>query len=365
MAGGRLKRVAILTGGGDCPGLNAVIRAFVKTANAVYDWEVVGIADGFEGLLRTDGCCELSSENVRGLLPRGGTILGTSNRGDPFNHKVLVDGAVRVVDRSGEAVARLEELGIDALVVVGGDGSLSIGLRFQQLGVPVVGVPKTIDNDLSATDLTFGFDTAVATATEAIDKLHSTAESHHRVMLLEVMGRHAGWIALEAGLAGGCDVILIPEIPFRVERVIAHVEERDARGRNFSIVVVAEGACPVGGIPMTVESKDPLAPRRLGGIGNWLAEQLAHHTTHEVRVTVLGHLQRGGSPTPCDRVLATRFGCAAAHLVGQREFGKMVALRGQHVVPVTLEEAVGALKTVPPTCEKVLTARHMGMSFGD
>jgi ATP-dependent phosphofructokinase / diphosphate-dependent phosphofructokinase len=361
----RLRRVGILTGGADCPGLNGVLRAFVKTAHALFEWQVVGIVDGFEGLLRPDGIRELDAESVRGILPTGGTILGTSNRGDPFHHKTLVDGQVRVVDRSAEALERLGRWGVDALVVVGGDGSLSIARKLHQRGVPVVGVPKTIDNDLSATDLTFGFDTAVATATDAIDKLQSTAASHHRVMILEVMGRHAGWIALEAGLAGGVEVILIPEIPFRVDRIAEHIRERDRRGRTFSLIVVAEGACPAGGEPMMLESKDPLAPKRLGGIGPWLATELGERTTREVRATILGHLQRGGTPSAFDRVLATRFGCAAAWLVERRDFGKMVAFRGGEIVTVTIEEAVGVRKTVPPHGSRVMTARHLGISFGD
>ena len=365
MPGMRPRRVGILTGGGDCPGLNAVIRAFVKTADALCGWQVVGISHGFEGLLRPDGTQELTSDSVRGLLPRGGTILGTTNRGDPFHYKVLRDGCIEVVDRSSEALERLKQLQIDALVVVGGDGSLMTGLELQRRGMPIVGVPKTIDNDVSGTDVTFGFDTAVQTATDAIDKLHSTAESHDRVMILEVMGRNAGWIALESGLAGGGDVVLVPEIPFRVEKVAAHVKKRIKNGRSFSIVVAAEGAYPVGGSPIRISSGDPLAPTRLGGIGGWLAAELSAHVELEVRVTVLGHLQRGGSPSPFDRVLATRFGCAAALLVDEANYGKMVALRGTDIVPIALEDAVGTPKTIPMTSDKVVTARHLGMSFGD
>jgi phosphofructokinase-like protein len=365
MSGSRIERVAILTGGGDCPGLNAVIRAFVKTADRFFGWEIVGILDGFEGLFRSDATVSLTSESVRGLLPQGGTILGTSNRGDPFRQRQVVDGEVRVLDRSREAVERLETLGTDALVVVGGDGSLTTGLELHQLGVPVVGVPKTIDNDISATDLTFGFDTAVRTATDAIDKLQSTAASHHRVMILEVMGRHAGWIALEAGLAGGVEVILIPEIPFRLVRIVEHLRERHKSGRNFSLIVVAEGACPMGGAPIVQGQRDPHAPVRLGGVGPWLAAQLGELIDHEVRATVLGHLQRGGSPSPSDRVLATRLGSAAAWLVGHGDFGKMVALRRRQIVPITLAEAVHRRKTVAPFGEDVMTARCLGISFGD
>ena len=366
MASGQFKRVGILTGGGDCPGLNAVLRAFVKTTERLHDWSVVGILDGFEGLLRPDHWRELTGEDVRGLLPRGGTVLGTSNRGDPFSYKLGADGRVEKVDRHPEAVQRLRELEIGALVAVGGDGSLTMALRLSDAGLPVVGVPKTIDNDLSATDLTFGFDTAVATATDAIDKLQSTAESHHRVMVLEVMGRHSGWIALEAGLAGGVEIILIPEIPFRVERVAECIRERDRKGRTFSLVVIAEGAHQVGGSPVTLPKQDPLAVTpRLGGVGTWLAGELGTCIDHEVRCTVLGHLQRGGSPTPFDRVLASRFGHQAARLVGGGEFGTMVALRGSEIVAVPLRDAVASRKTVPPDGDRVRMARDLGICFGD
>ena len=365
MANGRLRRVGVLTAGGDCPGLNAVIRAFVKTSEAQYDWEIIGILDGFEGLLVPDGTRPLHGDDVRGILTHGGTILGTSNRGDPFAMRSLVDGETRVADRSGEVVERLNDLGIGALVVIGGDGSMRIALRFQHLGVPIVGVPKTIDNDLAATDVTFGFDTAVATATDAIDRLRSTAESHHRVMIVEVMGRDAGWIALEAGLAGGGDVILIPEIPFRVDRVARAIETRGSHGRTFSIVVVAEGAFPVGGAPIAQQRRGPDGLVRLGGVGVWLADELAQRIQYEVRATVLGHVLRGGTPTAFDRVLATRLGCAAAWLVGQGDFGKMVAVRGAEIIPVPIEDCVRIPKLVPPAGDRVMTARHLGVSFGD
>lgn len=365
MENGRLRRVGVLTAGGDCPGLNAVIRAFVKTAESHYDWEIIGILDGFEGLLVPNGTRPLNGDDVRGILTLGGTILGTSNRCNPFAVRTFVDGAEQVVDRSAVALARLRELEIGALVVIGGDGSMNIGLRFAKLGVPVVGVPKTIDNDLAATDVTFGFDTAVATATDAIDRLRSTAEAHHRVMIIEVMGRDAGWIALEAGLAGGGDIILIPEIPFRVERVARAIEDRNRRGRTFSIVVVAEGAYPAGGAPIVQKRVGPDGFPRLGGVGVWLAEELGQRIRYEVRATVLGHTQRGGSPTAFDRVLATRLGCAAAWLVGQGDYGKMVAVRGSEIVPVPIEEAVRTSKRVPPMGEKVMTARYLGVSFGD
>jgi 6-phosphofructokinase 1 len=366
------RRVGILTGGGDCPGLNAVIRAVVKAAQ-YHKWEVVGIRDGFEGLLELvlsgaegrDRAAPLTNEDVRGILPRGGTILGTSNRGNPFAYVVQEGDSVRLEDRSDQVVQAFNALGLDALIVVGGDGSLAIGHRLQQKGLPVVGVPKTIDNDIAATDVTFGFDTALNTASEAIDRLHTTAESHHRVMVLEVMGRNAGWIAIEAGVAGGGDIILIPEIPFRVESVMQQVAERDRLGRHFSIVVVAEGACPLGGNQVWVESREPLAPARLGGIGPWLANELAAQTEREVRCTVLGHLQRGGSPTAFDRLLGTRFGVAALEAVAAGRFGQMVALRGVEVVAVPLEAATGEPKRVKPDGPLVVAARQLGISFGD
>ncbi|MBI4493308.1 MAG: 6-phosphofructokinase [Chloroflexi bacterium] len=362
---GAVRRIGVLTGGGDCPGLNAVIRAVVKTATTYYEWEVIGIEDGFEGLIKEGKTHPLTNETVRGILPRGGTILGSTNRGNPFAYRERKEGEVTVTDLSRQVIDRCERLRLDALLVIGGDGSLGIANDFFKLGVPVVGIPKTIDNDLSATDVTFGFDTALNTATEAIDKLHTTAESHHRVMVLEVMGRHAGWIALEAGLAGGGDIILIPELPFQVDRVVEQIRRRDASGRSFSIVVVAEGAAPAGVGLFTIEPRDPLARARLGGIGDWLADQVGQRTEHEVRSLVLGHLQRGGSPTPRDRILGTRFGVEAVRLASREQFGHMVALRGTEIVAVTLDEAVGVLKTVPPESALVHNARCLGVSFGD
>ena len=359
----RHKRIGVLTGGGDCPGLNAVVRAVVKSARS-QNWEPVGIFDGFEGFFRPNGARPLTERDVRGILPRGGTILGTTNRGNPFAYQIQRDGQAETVDRSGEVVRRVEELGLDALIVIGGDGSLKIGLDFQRAGVPVIGVPKTIDNDLSATDITFGFDTALGTATDALDKLHTTAESHHRVMVVEVMGRHAGWIALEAGIAGGADVVLIPEIPFRIRHLDDRIHERDRRGRAFSIVVVAEGAVAEG-----AQASMRLTPGGrgavLGGIAHQVAEAIAQQTNHEIRTTVLGHLQRGGAPSAFDRLLATRFGAAAVRLAIRGEFGQMVALHGERIDSVSLVDAVGVRKVVPPDGELVHTARAIGISFGD
>lgn len=365
MSATRIRRIGVLTGGGDCPGLNAVIRAVVKTAITTYGWEVIGIEDGFEGLLVDNKTRRLTEEDVRGILPRGGTILGTTNRGNPFAYRVQEGGRVRVEDRSAQAIQRLSDLAIDALVVIGGDGSLSIARDFAKLGVRLVGVPKTIDNDISGTDVTFGFDTALNIATEAIDRLHTTAESHHRVMVLEVMGRNAGWIALEAGIAGGGDIILVPEIPFSPEAVARHIGHRDARGRNFSIVVVAEGAIPAGGSQFYLQDGESCQPGRLGGVGNWLASELARMVPHEVRAVVLGHLQRGGSPSSFDRVLATRLGSAAVTLLAEGAFGRMAALHGNSIESVPIEEAVGNLKRVAPDSQLVSTARKLGISFGD
>lgn len=360
-----IQRIGVLTGGGDCPGLNAVIRALVRTAVGRYGWEVVGVEDGFEGLLAPGRTRPLSLDQVRGLLPRGGTILGTTNRGNPFAIAVREGDAVRTLDRSPEVVDRVRALGLDALVVIGGDGTLAIAEKLYRLGVPVVGVPKTIDNDLAATDVTFGYHTAVTTAVEAIDRLHTTAESHHRVMVVEVMGRHAGWIALESGLAGGADVILIPEFPFEMEHVVAALAARQARGSSFSIVVVAEGAAPRGQAQFLVHPTDPRLPARLGGVGAWLASEIEAAMGVESRVVVLGHLQRGGSPTAVDRILGTRFGAAAARLVAERAFGQMVALHTPRTVAVPLAEATGVMKRVTHDDEGVETARGIGISFGD
>jgi len=362
----RVRRIAVSTGGGDCPGLNAVIRAVVKTAMNEYGWEVLGIEDGYDGLLGYEGALvrPLTMAEVRGILPRGGTILGTCSRSNPFAMQVTIGGQTQMVDRSQEAVDRLARLGVDVLVTIGGDGSMHIAQELQALGVPLVGIPKTIDNDLQATDLTFGFDTALQTATEAIDKLHTTAESHHRVMVVEVMGRHVGWIALEAGIAGGSDVILMPEIPYDIELLCQKIAERNRTGSRFSIVVVAEGAMEVGGQPHYVGT-GPGGSLRLGGIGEQLAEQIAATAGVVTRATILGHLQRGGGPTAFDRLLGTRFGTAAVHLIARGGMGRMVALRGNEIVDVPIEDAIASLKSVLPDGELVRVARGLGISFGN
>lgn len=359
-----VKKIAVLTGGGDCPGLNAVIRAVVRTA-VNYGIEVTGIRDGFKGAIEGD-FLTLTPKDVSGILPKGGTILGTSNRDNPFAYQVVKNGKMYQEDCSDQVVANLAAIGAEALVVIGGDGSLNIALELSRKGLKVVGVPKTIDNDLMATDYTFGFHSAVETAQEALDKLHTTAESHHRVMILEVMGRYAGWIALYSGIAGGADVILIPEIPYDLNGVAGAVNNRKERGKKFSIIVVAEGAKPDGGemvVERTIEGRtDPI---KLGGIGAKVAKDLEGLVGLETRVTVLGHIQRGGSPNTYDRVLATRYGVAAADAVKAGEFGKMVALQGADIVTVPLADAVNRLKKIPLDNQVLLTAKKLGLYLGE
>ena len=361
-----VRRIGVLTGGGDAPGLNAVIRAVVRACKVAHGVTVVGISEGFTGLVEMR-VRELDLDDISGLLVRGGTILGTTNRGNPFSYAYRrPDGVEEMVDASGTAKKNVEKLGLDCLIVIGGDGSLSIGERFwRELGIPVVGVPKTIDNDLSATDYTFGFATAVQSATWALDCLHTTAESHHRVMLLEVMGRDAGWIALHAGLAGGGDVVLIPEIPFRFEPLIAKFQARERRGRPFSLVVVAEGAAPEGGTQVFAGQDAVTGWKRLGGISYSIAREIESRGGYEVRATVLGHIQRGGTPVPSDRILATRFGIEAARLAVEGKFGSMVALRGDEIVAVPLADAIGHLKRVDEKGQLIQEARAIGMVFGD
>src|SRR5262245_37269065 len=355
------RRLGVLTGGGDAPGLNAVIRAVVKSA-ANCRCEVLGLEDSFDGLIRPDRNRRLVPRDVTGILRIGGTILGTTNRGNPFRYPDETGGTC---DYSARCIERFHELDLDALIVIGGDGTLAIAYEFHRRGIPIVGVPKTIDNDIVETTNTFGFDTAVAFATEAIDRLHTTAEAHHRVMIVEVMGRYAGWIALYAGVAGGADVVLIPEIPFDIEKVAAHIRARDAGGARFSIVVVAEGAMPVGGSVSLVERGRAGIAERLGGIAETVADALATRTGKEARHVVLGHLQRGGAPTSFDRVLATRFGARAVELVLAGEFGTMVAFAPPDIVARQLDDVVGKTKKVPPDHDLVLTAKAFGVTFGD
>lgn len=361
----KFRRIGILTGGGDCPGLNGVIRAVVKTCVFEYGIDVVGIEDGYGGLVN-DRMRALTGEDVSGILARGGTILGSSNKDNPFRVPVREDGELKFKDCSDQAIRNAQRHGLDLLMVVGGDGSLNIAYELSKKGLPVVGVPKTIDNDLDATDVTFGFDSALTTATDAVDKLHTTADSHHRLMVLELMGRYAGWITLEAGMAGGGDVILIPEIPFDMEKVAEAVRQRGYRGRNFAVVVVAEGAAPKGG-EMFVERRiaDSTDAVRLGGIGRWVAQELETRLEWEARTTVLGHLQRGGSPTAFDRLLATRFGVEAVRLVATGQHGRMVSIHGTTIDSVPLEEAVTRLRRVDPESQIVQAARAVGTSFGD
>jgi 6-phosphofructokinase 1 len=366
---GSIERVAISTGGGDAPGLNAVIRS-VTLAARNRGWDVVGIRDGFNGLLfpeRYDagGVIELSRQSVRGISHLGGTILGSTNRGNPTAYPVeQPDGSYVEVDRTAELLGKFADAGIDALITVGGDGSLTIGNHLHQHGLRVIGVPKTIDNDLDKTTATFGFDTAVSFATECIDRLFSTATSHDRVIVVEVMGRYAGWIALNAGMAAGAHAVLIPEIPFELDKVAATIAQREQRGARFSIVVVAEGATPLGGELSTL-GKTVGQAVKLGGIGNKVAAELEHLTGKEARCVVLGHLLRGGSPTSLDRLLGLRFGAAAVRALEEGHDGVMVALDPPTVVYVPLGEATKRMKTVPLDCDTVDTARDLGISFGD
>lgn len=360
-------RIAINTGGGDAPGLNAVIRAATLSALEL-GWEVFGIRRGFEGILekRPDGVIPLTRESVRGITHLGGTMLGTTNRGSPLAYPVKQpDGSVIEVDRTQEIVDDLAARDIDALIAIGGDGSLRIAHALAEKGLNVVGVPKTIDNDLGSTITTFGFNTAVQIASDGIGRLHSTAEAHRRVMVVEVMGRDAGWIALFAGLAGTADVILIPEIPYDLDVVCEKVESRYDGEYGFAIIVVAEGAKPLGGEATVKEAAKAGQSRRLGGVADKLADQIEERTGREARALVLGHLQRGGEPTAYDKVLALRFGAAATHLVRERHFGCMVSLDPPDIIPVPLEEAVSSLKLVPTEGEIVATARRIGVSFGD
>jgi phosphofructokinase-like protein len=351
-----IRCIGIATGGGDAPGLNAVIRAATKAAILEHNWKVIGIPDGFDGLIWPEKSFELTLDRVSGILPRGGTILGTTNRGNPFHYKTEENGQEMVRDISDQVIANSHKLGIDAIITIGGDGSQKIGHELFEKGMKIVGVPKTIDNDLSATELTFGFDTALHTVSDAIDKIHTTAASHHRVMVVEVMGRDCGWIALAGGISGGAHIILIPEIPFTIKSVCDFIAQRESRGSRFSIVVVAEG------VKHPPELKEN---RRAGSVGILIGNAIAAGSNKEVRVSVLGHIQRGGSPSPFDRVLATRFGVSAVDLIAQGQFGKMVALRAGSIIAVDVARAIGKLRSVRPDGELVRTARAIGIGFGD
>ena len=367
----KIKRIAINTGGGDAPGLNAVIRATTLSALRK-GWEVLGIRDGFNGLLepqlysdRHPGVLDLTPVAVRGITHLGGTILGTTNRGNPLSYPVTDEnGEVTLVDRCPLLVERLREHEVDALVAIGGDGSMAIAQRISTLGMPVVGVPKTIDNDLSHTVATFGFDSAVSFATDAIDRLHTTAHSHGRTMVVEVMGRYAGWIALHAGLAGTADVILLPEVPYDPAKIIEKVQRRYRNGLGFAIVVVAEGAKPVGG-DHSIIGKSVGQAERLGGAAKQISKLISENTGVETRHTVLGHLQRGGSPTSYDRLLSLRFGSAAVRTLAEGISNVMVVLDPPDVRHVSLDEVIGNLKTVPPDCDTMRAARDLGVCFGD
>lgn len=364
-----IKKIAIVTGGGDAPGLNAVIRA-ATLAGHLRGWEVYGIREGYNGLLNPEkfpggGLIELTLQRVRGITHLGGTILGTTNKGNPLHYPVTApDGTVTEVDRSAELVRLFEQNGFDALISVGGDGSMEIAHHLAQEGLWVVGVPKTIDNDLNGTVSTFGFDSAVSFATECIDRLHTTAESHSRVIIVEVMGRYAGWIALESGVSSTADVILIPEIPYDLDKVVDKVHERDLSGKNFSIVVVAEGARPKDG-EISVVGREVGRLERLGGAGEKLADALRQKTTKETRVVVLGHLLRGGTPTAFDRLIAQRFGAAAVRALVEGQRGVMVALDPPVVRYVPLKVATARMKNVPLDCDTILTARDLGICLGD
>jgi 6-phosphofructokinase 1 len=359
-----IRRIAVNTGGGDAPGLNAVIRSIVLSARR-RGWDVLGIRRGYGGLFDTSKIMQLDADSVRGITHVGGTILGTTNKNDPFNFPLSVPGEeTRLVDRSDEIIENFTRLKIDALIAIGGDGSMRIASRLSEKGLPIIGVPKTIDNDLSGTVVTFGFDTAVTVATEAVDRLHSTAEAHERVFVVEVMGRYAGWIALHSGVSATADVVLIPEIPFDIDKVCEKIVDREARGRHFSIVVAAEGARPVGG---EMVARDQGAGREilLGGIAQQVAQEIGRRTGKETRIVVLGHLQRGGRPTTFDRLLALRFGAAAVRMVEERRFGTMVALDPPTVLAVPLEVATERMKSVPLDSDTVLTARDLGICLGD
>ena len=356
-----IRTIGIVNGGGDAPGLNPVIRAIVRAAISEHNMRVIGIRNGFDGLIWPEGSKEMTEDSVSGILARGGTILGTTNRGNPFAYKATENGQEVVHDYSPLCMDNARRLGIDAMIVIGGDGTQHIARDFSRKGVNIVGVPKTIDNDLDATEVTFGFDTALVIATEAIDRLHTTAESHHRVMLIEVMGRDAGWIALHSGIAGGAHIILVPEIPFKFENVCDAIRARELRGKGFSLIVVAEGVK----LPAADPNGKPIPPARPGEVASTIGFTLREMLHKEIRVTVLGHVQRGGSPTPFDRILGTRFGVAATDLVAKQQFGRMVCLKAGKMESVSLDEALEKMKYIDPNSEIVHAARAVGATFGD
>jgi len=359
------KRIAILTAGGDCAGLNAVIRAVTKKAIREYDYEVIGIHDGYEGLINKK-VQQLNYDDVSGILTQGGTILGTSNKANPYNYAILKGDNVEYLDKSKQVINYVKHLDVKVLVCIGGDGSLKIAKKLFDDGIPVIGVPKTIDNDICGTDITFGFDSAVRIVTEGIDRIHSTAQSHHRVMIIEVMGRTAGWIALYSGVAGGGDIILIPEIPYDMNIIADRVKERSKKGKRFSIIVAAEGAKPQGGdVVVRRMVKDSAEPVRLGGISFVLADQIENMTKLETRAVIMGHLQRGGSPSSFDRVLATRLGTKVVDMIEAEEFGYMVGMRCDGLVNVPLEEVAKGSRLVPQEYPLVMSARSLGVSFGN
>jgi len=360
-------RLGVLTGGGDCPGLNPLIRAVVKRGISEFGHEFVGIENGFMGLVEPDLAQPLTMQDTRGILPKGGTILGTSNKANPFQYAVKENGRWVERDLSDVAMKRYNDLKLDGLIAIGGDGTLSIAHRLSSLGMKVVGCPKTIDNDLSGVEQTFGFDTARSIVTEAIDRLHTTAESHDRIMVVEIMGRHAGFLTLESGVAGGADVILIPEIPYRLEPIVEKIKSRGTRKRSFSIVAVSEGAFPKGGGVSVLQRAEELPGRgvvRLGGAGKVIADMLAGQIDFEIRVTVLGHLQRGGAPTAADRLLATRYGCKVLDLIRDGQWDHMVALREGKIGAVSLAESKKE-RRVDPRGDDVRFAKSMGICFGD
>ncbi|ORJ59316.1 6-phosphofructokinase [Geothermobacter hydrogeniphilus] len=358
-------KIAISTGGGDCPGLNAVIRGVVRSAIFRYGWEVIGIRDGLDGLVHGWEPIPLGLDQVKGILSRGGTIIGTTNKGNPFRYEVEENGTRVVHDLSARVLDNFRATGAEALIMVGGDGTLGIGRQLMDLGIPCVFVPKTIDCDVAATDSTFGYHTAVGIVTEALDRLHTTAESHRRAMVVEVMGRYAGWIALESGIAGSADVILLPEIPYDLDAVFNKLEGRKKLGRNFSVVVVAEGALPKeGSRTVAVAAETDGRAERLGGVGQVVAQQIEEGLGIETRTVVLGHVQRGGTPSHTDRILGSRFGVEAVELIRRGEFGRMVSLKGQEIVSVPVADAIDNLRLVDPDGQLVATAEALGICCG-